>query len=136
MSAIVSCTSLSTTPVCRATKDNKDLFHIELDGRDVSWTPEQAKGMQVRLMVYAQIKKAGHRGIVATLQRLQGYCCWFRMEFHLTEFVKQCLHCMDSKVGKKILRPLAEMVIGTRPGKVLHFDYLYVGDSGPWVRMD
>ena len=34
--------------------------------------PEQAKEMQTRLMVYAHMKDAGHRGVVATLQWLQG----------------------------------------------------------------
>ena len=38
---------------------------------------------------------------------------------------------MDSKAGEKIPRPLGETVHGTRPGEVLHLDYLYVGDSGP-----
>ena len=28
-------------------------------------------------------------------------------------------------------RPLGETVHGTRPGEVVHFDYLYVGASGP-----
>ena len=49
----------------------------------------------------------------------------------MTEFVEQCLHCMDSKAGEKVPRPLGETVHGTRPGEVLYFDYLYVGDSGP-----
>ena len=53
------------------------------------------------------------------------------MEVHVTEFVKQCLHCMDLKAGEKIPQPLGEMVHGRRPGEIFHFDYLYVGDSGP-----
>ena len=53
------------------------------------------------------------------------------MEVHGNEFVKQCLHCMISEASDKILRPLGEMVHGRRPGEVLHFVYLYVGDSGP-----
>ena len=57
-------------------------------------------------MVCAHMKDAGHRGVVATLQRLQKYCSWFRMEVHVTEFIKQCLHCMNSKAGEKIPRPL------------------------------
>ena len=48
----------------------------------------------------------------------------------MTVFVKHCLHCMDSKTGEKIRRPLGETVHTTRPGEVLHFDFLYVGDSG------
>ena len=53
------------------------------------------------------------------------------MEVYGTELSKQCLHCMDSKSGEEVPRPLGETVHGTRPGEVLHFDNLYVGDSGP-----
>ena len=49
----------------------------------------------------------------------------------MTEFVRQCLHCMDSKSGEKVPRPFGETVHGKRPGEVLHFDYLHVGESGP-----
>ena len=49
----------------------------------------------------------------------------------MTEFVKQCLHCMNSKAGEKIPQSLGETVHGRRPREVLHFDYLYAGDSGP-----
>ena len=38
---------------------------------------------------------------------------------------------MDSKTGEKVPRPLGETVHGTRPGEVVHIDYLYVGESGP-----
>ena len=34
---------------------------------------------------------------------------------------------MDSRTAKKVPRPLWETVHGARPGKVVHFDYLYVG---------
>eukprot|EP00903_Cladosiphon_okamuranus_P017345 g15980.t1 len=47
------------------------------------------------------------------------------------DFVKQCLHCMDSKAGEMVPRPLGATVHGKRPGEVLHFDYLHVGQSGP-----
>ena len=123
-------TSFSTA-VGTATLDDEGLFRVGMNGRDVLWIPDQASALQVRLMVCAHMKEAGHRGAVATLQRLSEYCCWFRMEEHVTDFVKQCLHCMDSKAGEKVPRPLGETVHGTRPGEVVHFDYLYVGESGP-----
>ena len=42
LGAMVSGASSFTTPVDRATKDNKDLFRLGLDGLDVFWIPEQA----------------------------------------------------------------------------------------------
>ena len=77
------------------------------------------------------MKEAGHQGAVATLHRLSEYWCWFCLEEHVAEFVKQYLHCMDSKAGEKVQRPLDETVPGTRPGEVVHFDYLHVGASRP-----
>ena len=53
-----------------------------LGDRDMLWIPEQAKEMQMRLMVCAHMKDAGHRRVVATSQRLQGYC-WFSMKIHV-----------------------------------------------------
>ena len=73
-------------------------------------------------MVCAHMKDAGHRGAVAIHQRLSEYCCWFRMEEHVIEFVKQCLHRIHSEAGNKVPRPLGETVHGTRPGEVVHFD--------------
>ncbi|CAB1096824.1 unnamed protein product [Ectocarpus sp. CCAP 1310/34] len=52
------------------------------------------------------------------------------MEEHVTDFVKHCLNCMDSKAGEKVPQPLGETAHGTRPGEVVLFDYLYVGASG------
>ena len=49
----------------------------------------------------------------------------------MREFVRQCLHCVDSRAGDVIPRPLGETVHGTTPNEVVHFDYLYVGESGP-----
>ena len=49
----------------------------------------------------------------------------------MTEVIRQCLHSIDSKAYEKTPPPLGETVQGTRPGEVLHLDYLYIGDSGP-----
>ena len=49
----------------------------------------------------------------------------------MREFVRQCLHCADTRSGDVVPRPLGETVHGTAPNEVVHFDYLYVGESGP-----
>ena len=110
-----------TIPVGRATEDNKALFRVV--------DPGTSEGNVVRLMMCDHINDAGHRAVVAPLQRLQGYCCWFCME---TESVMQrySIHCMNSKAGERVPRPLEENMHGTGPGKILYFNHLYVGDSG------
>ena len=40
-------------------------------------------------------------------------------------------HCADTRSGDVVPRPLGETVRGTAPNGVVHFDYLYVGESGP-----
>ena len=56
------------------------------------------------------------------------------MEEHVAEFVKWCLHCMDYK-EVKVPCPLRETVHGTRPGEIVHFDYLMLEQVGRWVTM-
>ena len=72
---------------------------------------------------------AGHRGIAATLVRLQELCVWSGVEAQMCEFVPQCLHCANTRSGDVVPRPLGETVHGTAPNEVVHFDYLYVGES-------
>ena len=108
LGTMVSGASLVTTPDDRATKDKEGLFCAGLDDRDVLCIPEQAKEDWTRLIVCANMKDAGHRGAVAILQRLQGCFSWFRIEVHVTESVKQCIHCVESKASEKIPRPLGE----------------------------
>ena len=82
-------------------------------------------------MVCAHMRSAGHRGVSPALFRLQEYCVWFQMESHVREFVRQCLHCVDTRAGEIVPRPYGDTVHGTAPGEVVHFDFLYVGSSGP-----
>ena len=86
--------------------------------------------LQIRLMICAHMRDAGHHGVAATLVRLQEFCVWSGMESQVREFVRQCLHCADSRSGDVIPRPLGETVHGTAPNEVVHFDHLHVGESG------
>ena len=114
-----------TTPVGLATKDNEDWSRVGLVGRDVLWVPEQAKETQTAahgMRSHEERWKPGDRGGFAAATRV--HCSLFRMEVYVTEFVKQCLHCMESKAGEKVPRTLVETVHERRPGEVLHFDIL------------
>ena len=95
------------------------------------WIPVSDGQLQVRLIIYAHMRDSEHRGVAATLVRLQEVCVWSGMEAQIREFVRQCLHCADTRSGDVVPRPLGETVHGTAPNEAVHFDYLYVGESGP-----
>ena len=80
-------------------------------------------------MACAHMQDAGHRGTCATTHRLGAYCVWEGMKEDVAEFVQQCLHCVDSRTGNVLPRPLGEILHGAKVGEVLHFDYLKSGDS-------
>ena len=90
----------------------------------VLWVPEEERELQARLMVCAHMQDAGHRGV-----RLGAYCAWDNMEKDIAKFIRQCLHCTDSKAGNAVPRPLGDLVHGTKVDDVLHFDYLSLGES-------
>lgn len=49
------------------------------------------------------------------------------MKRDISTFIDKCLHCLVSKSGSLIPRPLAHALHGSRPNEVLHFDFLYMG---------
>ena len=65
------------TNVGQVSLDAKGLLRLPVTGRAVLRIPGGAKQLQVRLMVCAYMKKAGHWGAVATLHLLSACGCWF-----------------------------------------------------------
>ena len=54
-----------------AVLDDESLFRIHACGKHVLWIPDSDKQLQVRLMICAHMRDEGHRGVAATLVRLQ-----------------------------------------------------------------
>ena len=117
------------SPLGSVVRRENGLYRVDYGGMQVIWVPPAERSLQVRLMVCAHMQEAGHRGICATMHRLGAYCVWEGMKEDVTEFVQQCLHCVDSRAGNVVPRPLGEILHGTEVGEVLHFDYLKLGDS-------
>ena len=117
------------TPLGTVTRGEDGLYRVSYQGIMVFWVPEEERELQARLMVYAHMQDAGHRGLRATTHRLGAYCAWDNMEKDVAKFIRQCLHCTDSKAGNAVPRPLGDLVHGTEVGDVLHFDYLSLGES-------
>lgn len=51
------------------------------------------------------------------------------MDKDVTRLVKGCLHCLITRTGETVPRPLVHALHGERPNEVLHLDFLYMGPS-------
>ena len=49
---------------------------MEYHGHRVIWVPAEAESLKKRLLVRAQLRGAGHRGVDATMARLERPCVW------------------------------------------------------------
>ena len=103
---------------------------MRVGNRDVLWIPSGEKALQVRLMVCAHMRSAGHRGVSPMLLRLKENCVWSHIESHVLQFTRQCLHCVDTRAGETVPRPYGDTVHVTAPREVVHFDFQYIGSSG------
>jgi Integrase core domain/Integrase zinc binding domain len=93
------------------------------------WIPERAVELQLRLCVEAYGRSAGHRAYEATLGAINEYVAWTTMAKDVKVFVQNCLHCVATVPGDKVLRPLGMQLHATKPNEILHFDFLYIGLS-------
>ena len=94
------------TTSAQVTLANDDLFRVCVGNRDVLWILSGDKALQVRSMVCAHMRSAGHRVVSPTLFRLKEYCVWSHMESHVREFVHQCLHCVDTPCWRDRASPV------------------------------
>ena len=93
------------------------------------WIPKEDMVLCTRFLIIAHMGLAGHRGEKATWLKLKEYVWWEGMHEQVKEFVRNCLHCLSAKGGKRIPRPWGSTMHATRPNEILWFDYLYIGQS-------
>ena len=87
------------TPLGTVTRGEDGFYRVLYRGRMVLWIPEIERELQARLMVCAHMQNAGHRGVKAMTHRLGACCAWDNMEKDIAKFIRQCLHCIDSKAA-------------------------------------
>jgi transposase InsO family protein len=82
----------------------------------------------VRALVVAHQGLSGHRGVKATVTNLKraGFV-WPNMDQRVTAFIQQCLSCVDSQ-GVIQVKQLGSQQHASRPGELLHLDYLDMGE--------
>ena len=57
---------------------SEGLYRVEHHGHRVIWVPGGADSLKKRLLVCAHLKGVGHRGVDATMARLERQCVWER----------------------------------------------------------
>ena len=61
-----------------ALRDSEGLYRVEHHGHSVIWVPIAADSLKKRLLVCAHLEGTGHRGVDATMCRLDRHCVWDR----------------------------------------------------------
>ena len=93
------------------------------------YIPKEDQDMQLRIAVSAHCGLGGHRGCTTTHDILKEKVYWEGMEEDIKAFVQGCLVCLLSSSGEKVRRPLGSQIHAEKVGELLHFDYLYIGES-------
>ena len=109
---------------------------MEYRGHRVIWVPAEANSLKMRLLVCAHLEGAGHRGVDATMGRLEWHCVWEGMAGDVRDMTRLFLYCADTKAGALVPRTLEETPHGREPNAAVHFDFLYMGESAVDVGVD
>ena len=94
--------------------------------KDRIWIPSTDKKLHQKLMVVSHCSTMGHRGADATNSVLCEKFYWNELDRDVEVFVGQWFHCILTRSGELIPRPLGTALYGERPNEVLHMDFLYI----------
>lgn len=92
------------------------------------WIPPDDLDLKLRLLVISHCGSIGHTGMEATESILRENFIWDDMQADVTQFVRGCIHCMVSRSGKMIPRPLGHTLHGDKQNDVVHTYFLYMGN--------
>ena len=112
-----------------------DTTGLFVDHKDRVFVPN-IDNLRLKLCIGAHQGAAGHRGMNATVSAISARFTWPAMAKDVNAFVRSCLHCLPTRGGKMIPRPLAEALHGTQPNTVLHFDFLKMAHLTPKFKAD
>lgn len=96
---------------------------------DRIWIPSNDLELQLKILVCSHCGSSGHRGIEATKSIVEDKFFWTGMKASIEKTVKGCLHCIMTRAGSLIPRPLSHAIHGSRPNEVIHLDFLYLGQG-------
>lgn len=93
------------------------------------WIPEKAKDLKLRIVVEAHCGERGHRAHASTLEVISSQYWWTGLKEDVREFTQACIHCIVSRNGERIPRPLSTALHGERPDEVVHANFLNMGPA-------
>ena len=79
---------------------------MEHHGHRVIGVPAGVDSLKKRQLVCAHLEGAGHRGVDATMARLNRHCVWEGMAGDVRDMTRLCLYCADTKAGALVSRTL------------------------------
>lgn len=94
-----------------------------------SWIPDGDEDLQMRLCIADNGGAAGHRSTSATREVAPQEFEWSTMNEDVNLFVSSCAHCISTAGGGKVPRPFRPALFGTKPNKLVQFDYIELGPS-------
>lgn len=102
---------------------------VSRDEMGAVWIASKAHNLQLRLIINAHNGTGGQRGKHAAQRIVGENFVWDRMKKDIDVFVTNFLHCLVTRTGEVIPRPLASALHGSTPNDVLYKDYLYMGNA-------
>jgi hypothetical protein len=97
--------------------------------------PLECKDLIIRLCIIAHAGgNSGHLGYKAASEKLAEHFYWPNLNRDMHEFCRACLHCLPTRGGVRIPRPLGEALHGQYPNHVVHMDWIYImpADGKAW----
>jgi len=110
----------------------KSATYVNDDNLKVSKTgkikiPLEDADLRIRLCIIAHAGgNSGHIGYQVASAKLAEYFHWPNMHTDMRKLCSSCLHCLPTRGGIRIPRPLGEAVHGQYPNHVVHMDWIYV----------
>lgn len=93
------------------------------------WIPSDSDEIKLKLLVLSHCGALGHRGKTTTESVLREYFVWDGMADHVATFVSSCLHCIITRTGEVVPRPIGHALQDDKPNEVIHTHYLFLGDN-------
>lgn len=87
------------------------------------WIPSSDADLQLKILVGSHCGSIGHRGIESTTSIIKKSFWWPDLDISVTKLMK------GARSGGLIPTPLGSAIHGSRPKKVLHMDFLFMGSG-------